>query len=265
MFKLLKAAVVLLMLLLIINPGLSQDQKNSQVVLDKVSETYKTSRSYYFEAVVISEIKSAGLNMKTEAPITIAVMKPDKMRTQVSNPMMQLEVLIVSNGETTWEYMPNQKKYTKRESSVGNVDKELYHQIWASALGVIFPRYDRINEGITRARILPDEVIQIGGNDIDCYVVEAEFSPIEPNSESKPSTKSFWIDKTRNIVLKEISRSKMKTELGGPIERIQTTIFRTANINETLPDTLFIFAPPEGAKEVKDLNQRERKGKQQNR
>jgi TonB family protein len=41
---------------------------------------------------------------------------------------------------------------------------------------------------------------------------------------------------------------------GGPMEVIETTTLTLAKMNEPLPESLFVFAPPAGAKEVEEIN-----------
>jgi hypothetical protein len=56
-------------------------------------------------------------------------------------------------------------------------------------------------------------------------------------------------------VLKEVATNKMKPgALGGATEITYLTTFAAAKLNEPLPDALFIFTPPDGAREVKQFN-----------
>jgi hypothetical protein len=67
-----------------------------------------------------------------------------------------------------------------------------------------------------------------------------------------PLVRTYWIDKTRNIVLRE--RFERKPESIGPDSNLgdleSTSTVTRLSLNEPVPDGLFVFAPPEGAKEA---------------
>ena len=74
------------------------------------------------------------------------------------------------------------------------------------------------------------------------------------------SKRTFWIDEKGFLIAREISRATAKPPgLKHPVEIIQTVSFATARANEELPDSLFVFVPPEDAEQVDTFNRQARR------
>jgi len=105
------------------------------------------------------------------------------------------------------------------------------------------------------ARIIPEEVISIDGKSINCYVVEVIYRAPRNSSDINASViVTYWIDKTRSIVIRKMSKQKF-TSLP-PDERTETVgliTFSLVKVDESLPASLFAFTPPEGIKEVAEF------------
>jgi outer membrane lipoprotein-sorting protein len=253
--------------------ALSQNQDESQNILKNVSQTYNSLTSYYFEANSIVEIRSERAQMKMERPIALASVKPDKMRMEVKSPLM--DMLVISNGPTTWEYMPRLNQYTKKSGGPTTIvskgkdgiertsDKEEYLRLMAIALGVLLPRYDNILDGLKRSKLLREESLGINGASITCYVIEAEYDRPEAIPNAKESPRTFWIDKERLVVLREQYIVKIPSSEFGTGEQTHTVEFKVVKVNEALPETLFSFTPPEGAKEGEELSSPSRRKNKQ--
>jgi outer membrane lipoprotein-sorting protein len=264
---------ILLSLFLPTGTALSPDQDESQHILKNVSQTYKTLTSYCFEANSIVEIKTERTQMKMERPILLAAIKPDKIRMEVKSQLMDL--LVVSNGPVTWEYMPQLNQYIKRTGGPTTIvskgvdgiestsDKEEYLHLMAVALGVLLPRYDDILEGLKRSNLLREESLEINGASMSCYVIEAEYDKPEAFPGAKESPKTFWIDRERFVVLRERYIVKIPSGEFGAGEQTHTLEFKAVKVNEALPETLFSFTPPEGAKEGEELSSPSGKKKKQ--
>jgi outer membrane lipoprotein-sorting protein len=231
----------------------SPGQESGKSLLERVERTYKSLDSYQFEGTMSTQVSSADGKINIDAAFVMAANKPDKIRVEIKSPAMGLEYFSIASGKTTWEYLPRQGQYTRRESKDAYVDKELYFRMWALALGVMLPSFERITERLMRAEIVREESIAISGIR-NCYVVEAEYDSPDYGLGSGPSHKTFWIDKDRSAVLKEISTDTMKSTALVGAETVYVTAFTVVKLNELLDDALFIFSPPSEAKEVKRLD-----------
>lgn len=251
-----KSATIIVAFILFVKGG-SEALPNQDIakdLLEKVSETYKSSSSYHFEGTVTSETKSPVVQSKIEAPFVLAAIKPDRIRVEVKSPAMGLEILSITSGRTTWEYLFPQRQFTKKESKATYAENELYSRMWAVALGVMLPQFE-YTERLVKAKILSEESVEISNTSRSCYVIEAEYDSSDSRPSGGTSHKTLWVDKERYVVLKEVATNKMTwAALGGPAEMIFVTTFNVSKLNEPLPDALFIFTPPDGAKEVKQFN-----------
>jgi outer membrane lipoprotein-sorting protein len=223
-------------LLAVTSLGSSQDEKGGRELLKEVSQVYKNLKSYHFEGVMVIESKANGVQWKMDTTMVAAAVKPDKIRVEM------MGILMVSSGQTKWVYIPDLKQYSQNALvKVGERHLSLF------ALYEV-GRYEHIAERVKAARILGQEAVEVQGKSIDCTVVQVEYDPLGIGQPLR----TFWIDKARHIVLRE--SLKIESSPINPIDVKQTFIFTIAKVNEPIPDSLFVFIPPEGAKEVKELS-----------
>ncbi|MGH7807683.1 MAG: LolA family protein [Thermodesulfobacteriota bacterium] len=228
-------------------------QESGKSLLEKVERTYKNLDSYQFEGTISSQIESASGEISIDASFVMAAIKPDKVRVEIKSPAMGLEYFSIASGKTTWEYLPRQGQYTRKESKEAFGEKELYFRMWALALGVMLPSFERITERLKNAEIVREESISVSGSK-NCYVVEAEYDSPDYGHGGGTSHKTFWIDRDRYAVLKEITTDTMKLGALRGAETRYVTTFAVVKLNEPLDDSLFIFTPQDGAKEVKQFD-----------
>ncbi|HXG66496.1 MAG TPA: redoxin domain-containing protein [Blastocatellia bacterium] len=257
------ALALILILLSPVYPTQAQDANPAQELLRKVGETYRNTKSYHFESTAVVESSSARMESKMNIPITVAAVRPEnKVRFDVKS--LTLDVVTVSDGKTKWSYLPAAREYMKEpvEPEDARQNEAEIHRM-AGFLGVRIPSYEDIAERVKSAKILREEALEVQGKKIDCYVVEVEYEPDGRKPGVEVSPKTFWVDKARNVVLKEFFTTKVKPHpLRNIIETKQTITFAVAMVNEPLPDALFTFAAPENAAEVEalDLPGREPRG-----
>jgi outer membrane lipoprotein-sorting protein len=236
----------------------SGNKSDAAEIIAKVAETYRNAQSYEFDVLEVLETTARGSETKKETRVHVAAVKPDKMQMEITGSMMGLDSLMISNGSTTWEYLPNHKQYVKRigtpttitskgiDSKKTALNKELYFRVWAAALGVSMPDYSGIEQTMLNPRLLREEPIEVSGTNIDCYVIEGDDT--QPQFDLSPKT--FWIDKARYLVVREMYTLSLR---GQGVTK-HTTVFKVATVNELLPDSMFLFTPPEGATLVDDFN-----------
>ncbi len=246
MLKAKTVALLVLIPLATASLSLSQDQVSGEELLAKASEAYRSLKSYYFEGVMIFETETEAMQerAKVETLIVMAAVRPGKIRDEFKRGM-----LTVSDGQATWVYSRKLNQYTKRKAAV--LASEGTGELEAGFMS----KYGRITEGLKQAKVLREEVVEVEGKAVECYVVEASYEPMAELSNFEASPKLFWIDKKRHIVLKDISSVVMKLPQPGTARHLrQTTEFSIARINEPVADDLFTFNVPEGAKEVDELS-----------
>jgi peroxiredoxin/outer membrane lipoprotein-sorting protein len=222
----------------------------AQALLDRVSQSYRSMTSYRFEGVIHVDMNVLGSNQSMDMPVLMAAVKPGRTRTEMRNPAFSM--ISVSNGETSWVYVPQLAQYTKRVSapipsgdSAGTVD--------AMAAGTPLARYVAMSRGLKDCRLVREEPVELDGAPVDCHVVEADYE-LPPGLDARASPTTFWIDNARSAVLKESVEVEFKNQTGQDARMRQTTSYALVLVNETLPDTLFSFRPPDDAKEVEEIS-----------
>ena len=169
---------------------------------------------------------------------------PGKMR--IDSKMLGMAFTMISDGESTWAYNSMGKEYVKRPVALGTT-------ALSSAMGVRLPDVSKVSMS---AKTLREETIEVDGEKHDCWVVEHSIGKMEvPGSQGAPAVQvsdmvmTQWIDKKLLFAFQITTSMNMQAT-----DHIQMTmIMRGLKIDQLLPDSLFTFTPPPGAKEVPDL------------
>lgn len=258
-------------------------QPNAQDILKKVSNKLVKAESYQFEGQTSFEMKSEGIQIKVDLPFVIAQNKEGKYKIEMRIPILG-KIQMVCDGKNEWMYFDFDKEYSKKPF-VKNEGTESLAQI-ASALQMFgLPLADatgtNTNSDVKTANILREETVNVNGNDVACYVIEVEYdlskNPLagvaDALMESKPgeaeadaklqklqkafkegtSKMTMWIDKENAVIVRHQSTGGLLGNLlgafGNGTEANILTDMQIVKLNETLPESLFIFTPPADAKE----------------
>jgi cytochrome c biogenesis protein CcmG, thiol:disulfide interchange protein DsbE len=239
-------------------PASQTTAPDAKAILKQVAETYKNLRSYHFEGRYTWEhtTEAMGLKDKTnrEELFVNAAIKPDRTRIESKNTIFS--VTTVSDGKTNWVYAPAANEYTKTDKGSVNPPKYDTTADPTANFGVAyyFPiQLSHVTDQLREAKIIGKETLEIEGRRVDCLVIEANYVTASTRDELTIYTRKLWIDKSRNIVLRDIQYREFKRESGSTVNSKMTYIFTVARVGEPIPETLFTFAPPEGAKEVAKL------------
>jgi thiol-disulfide isomerase/thioredoxin len=204
---------------------------------------------------------------------------PDRMRIESD------DVTIVVDGQFTWMYVASLKQYAKL-AAIGNLFKQaatgdLFKQAPAGDLFKQAPAGDLLTSlGVNKdklaasskkffsgQRTLRGETLEIDGQRIECWVVETrmdkvDLSPWLPSSlanqklpEMSDFVYMFWFEKETGLQRQTTISGKIKMALptGTQSMEMKTKELIRYKFDEPLPDSLFQFTPPAGAKEVDEL------------
>lgn len=267
-FKSLASSFLILLLMAVVAVAqaqntVSQPQPDAKELLKKVNEAHKNLKSFHLEGQTVLEMKGDGVFMRFELPFVIAYGAAGQKRLQVKNPFDGNKT-IVSDGKTEWVYLPTEKQFTKKpfdKASLPEAGTSPLHQFKGDSMFADMIS-DDLTDGMVSAKIVREEVVELSGQRINCYVVEAIYSD---KSEGAAPEKglvlpmTFWVDKDRQVVLQH------KFDGGGVFAQMfkafadnanftMSTTLSVAKFNETLPDSLFAFTPPADATEVEKFD-----------
>lgn len=208
-------------------------------ILTGVSETYANANEYRF--AVTKKGEESGV-------MKIAVRKPDRFRFEADGRVVDgadafSKVLIVSDGGTTWNYRAEENSYTKKRVAPALLDTEpaevTPETFVLQAEAVFLTRYARFAKAADHARVLRKENVQSGGQSVACTVVEIE-APLPGYRD----TYTWWVDEKTHLVLREDTRPASSRR------PLSSTIYTEAAIGEPIPEQMFHFTPPPGARLV---------------
>jgi TonB family protein len=264
-------AAVAFLLVVTASAGVAQspNQSDSQTsppdakaILKQVAETYKNLRVYHFEGRYTYEqvIESIGLKdeIKREELFVNAAIKPDRSRIESKN--THISVISVSDGKTKWTYTPGPNEYTKIEEGPVKLVTGGSTRISAPMAHLanstnLLTGFSRLTERLGDAKIVGEETMEVGGRRSVCVVIEAYYFPTSAGNQSSTMKRKLWIDKGRNIVLRQIQDTESRMLWGRNMNTKTTYVFTVARVDERIPESLFAFVPPEGAKEVAELRE----------
>jgi len=214
-------------------------EPSGTAILRRAAEAYKSLKSESVEATVVTEMKT----FRTETPIAGWIARPGKLRFEVTNSMIGSQT--ISDGRSTWKYVPSFGQYT-RTPAFPNI-----FPVPEGSADILIGAH--IMDRLHSAKLLRREKLTVDGKPVDCDVIEAAYTPERPNP-GPPRTKTFWVDIRRKLILKASSLVRMdSSEAAGPLEMAQSISVNSIKLNTRMPDSLFVFIPPEGAREVSEL------------
>jgi thiol-disulfide isomerase/thioredoxin len=175
---------------------------------------------------------------------------PDRERFETN------DVIMVVDGQFTWIYIPSQKQYAKR-AAIGDL---------LAALGIKSSAFASNTEHfMSGLKTLREESLEIDGQRIECWVVEARIGKLDlswvpsPSGEFKPDLSdlvyTFWLEKETGLQRQATMSGKAQMPFSNghqPVE-MKTRELTRYKFDEPLPDSLFQFTAPAGAKEVDEL------------
>jgi outer membrane lipoprotein-sorting protein len=198
-----------------------------KAILQKTSDTYGNAKSFHLTASIVSETKAGGSKMaSSQTEQDMVLVRPDKVRVEFRYPSAG-SWLRVSDGKMHTEYRALTKEVNQKPATPDDI---------GMLRNTILLHLEELTEGLKSAKLVGSEPFTLDGKSIDCHVIEAIYEPanLPPGAEALPT--KYWIDKSRFIVLREVSGSTAKKS-----ENLRTTTFSTARINELVADHLFAF------------------------
>jgi thiol-disulfide isomerase/thioredoxin len=237
-------------ILALVTAILPQGTPDGGDLLKQTGDAYNRLRSYQYELEMVTDITASGAPVRVTMTNSVAAVNPDKKRIETRSATSGARSTIVSDGSCTWFYNSVLNQYAKRLAS------QRFQPMDASfGLGQL-PDSSRLFSG---ARTVRGQVIEAGGRKYECWLVEAKIDRFtmaqSPGMVLTDCSVSFWITKDRNIPMRTALSGKMQgSPISGPVEVHQEMKTTSLSVNADLPDALFRFTAPAGAKEVAEFD-----------
>jgi outer membrane lipoprotein-sorting protein len=224
-----RPTILLGLLALVLRGALAQAPPDVAEILKRVSETYKGVSEY--ELVGDATASDPETGKPGAFHVVFAFKGPNRYRMEGVGPGTGLDDLVfadmvmVYDGSVAWFYRPKSNQYGY---FLGN---DLFNDFrdgkyaTPEAMDDFMTRRCRSAEDFSdEATFLREEAMEVGGAKIECYVVSMTDG-------------TWWIDKKSNRIVRQDHDET-------------STVFTTIKLGEPLPDSLFKFVPPAGAKQI---------------
>jgi outer membrane lipoprotein-sorting protein len=220
--------------------ALPAQEPSAESILKQVAQTYRGIRTESIEATLVLVANANA--MRIEIPVTGARRGPGEVRIEAKNPMMGTQT--VSDGKHVWKYVDRFQQYTKKPASEGmDAATQGPGRILAG---------EKVMDGLVKSNLLRREKVPVAGKEIECDVIEAVYSGTEDGQPKREESKTYWVDRDRSVILK-MSFPLMVPSSGGRLEMTQTIAVNSIRLDQPLSDSLFVFTPPAGAREVAEF------------
>jgi peroxiredoxin/outer membrane lipoprotein-sorting protein len=219
-------------------------QLSAQQIVAKVVETYRRLSTYQVEVVEQAFTWVGGYGPATsETRYNLAFEMPGKIRLTVKR--SGLDLLVVSDGQGTWWYLPSKKTYTHLAAAttlrVGG-GAEMRADLAGQAEHLLAGRYTGLLALARGAVLKRQDDLKVSGRKVRCYVVELHRGH---------DLQQLWIDEERFLVLRHYevihpvrNGKEYRIELRSNVKQVELGV---------PPAGLFVFTPPPKAHEVEAL------------
>lgn len=227
----------------------AQTAPDARAMLKETADVLVHCKSYVIDQRTVVDMKG-GTQSRIEMSVRMAASNPGKMRIESSGQLGNM--MIVSDGEHTWMYLGQLNQYTKTAAASS---PEALVKSLVPGMGDMIDKL-KAKDPYLSAKITGEEAVEVDGQKIDCYVVEANLDKIAmPGSMNmKDGVQKLWIDKASRLTLKQTLTAAIDGgPLSAPMQMNQAVTVVSEKLNEPVPDSLFTFTPPEGAKEVPEF------------
>ena len=209
--------------------AVGQTRPDAAEILRKVSQTYAAVKQYQLESEGTERNRGAA-----PSRMKLAVKPPNRYRMEGMVPLGGDasdfgDTVIVCDGSFVWFYVGKTNQYASFPLGEATADAPGdLGDLRPEAIDLfIFARFRHAADFIDGSKFLREEVIDLAGRRVDCYVLA-----IPPKSELPAPT--WWVAKNSYQVVRRDDAES-------------STVFSTIKLNEPLPDELFTFKPPPGA------------------
>ena len=229
-----RPTILIGLLTLLLGAAPAQAQPEVADILKKVSKTYKGVSQYDF--VAEQTLKEQGDNTPPlHAHVRIAFRAPNQYRLEgmipglLSDDSNFEEVVMIHDGSALWFYLPKSNQYGSIPADKLAVDREGSTHTPEATDRVAMEKYRVAADFADAAKFLREDEIEVAGAKVGCYVVSVP--------EKWPGPYTWWFDKERYHIVREVTADG-------------STVYTAIKLGEPLPDRLFQFKPPPGARKV---------------
>lgn len=242
----------------------SDQKKDATELLTQVENRYKSLDHFQLEAVIHSSIEAGQRHQSVDVPIKYTLVDPGKTRIEVTDSRMAMT--LVSDGSTTWTYIPSMNKYTvKKASLLQNGDNAAAtpdpNQNFRGIAEQLTKPFETITDEVKKAEITGEKTYSLDGKEVPVYVVSAVFKNGPQYQDSDATPTILLIAKDSKLVMKQEQKFNMESpQMGGKVHIEQTIEMKKAVLDGKIPDKTFTFNVPDNADKIDHFPTKENNG-----
>jgi outer membrane lipoprotein-sorting protein len=208
-------------------------------ILTKVAQRYAALDGYQIEGVYeITQTRGGNTNENSMKFRLDGADKSHKLHVRCAISSLPLE--LISDGSTTWNYLPSKSAYTKVDAvATESSDQPAEGEDLASQMhGIAIVNFASLKPPFAGWTVNGEKQLKTENGKVRCYLVE---------SKTAQGTRKLWVDEEEGFVLRSetvFMQEDFLTQVNLVIKRFGT---------EMLPDSTFTFVAPDGVKRVDDL------------
>lgn len=239
------------------------DNSDALKLLGKVSKRYADATSYRIEAIKESRLSSELSSSWHKEMLTAEQARGNRYRFEGRS--SSGSGIVVSDGVTEWNLHRTYGQYIKRPpGTFGNpLPKTAFEPDERPELEAFWLRRNlaTVGDSVKSAHFLAEETISIGDHRVTCLVVTFGPADLRTPFPYARTTRTFWIDRERSIIVKSLLVSEGDQTYGSsrpPAHPIlfhseEVTLYPVAELDEPVPDTDFAFTVPQDASLVEQF------------
>jgi|GEM_PF-766439 len=209
-----------------------------------IAEMYKDLGDYHFEGDVSVRMRRGRQTQTTGYKLRTAQELPYKYMISIGGDRARQ---LVINDTMTWAYHPESRQYVKRPGTLLPVSLR-------SDFPNLISTYARLDELTESARIIEvDTTYEMVEEVRRAYLLELIPKPTDQTA-GQSITMMLWVDRESLEVLQERRSSYIPNSPYGPMSVRQTTSYSSAILNNDIPDSLFVFTPPDSTDRVTHID-----------
>jgi outer membrane lipoprotein-sorting protein len=202
--------------------------------LRKAAAAYRDLKSFQADATAERVQDVQGKRDRTLVRIALYTSGPNKIRLDTKDSNNSTRSVLLFDGGKVTEFHAWSNQY-----ALLSLETKLDVK-FSPARGVGFGEmtYDTITDGVSTAALRARQTLELGTELVECVVVDVEYA-------GSIAKFSFWIMESKNLVLQRAVAYPDGSVINTVVSRV-----RALTVNEEIPDSIFQFSPPDGAREV---------------
>jgi thiol-disulfide isomerase/thioredoxin/outer membrane lipoprotein-sorting protein len=227
----------------------AQPPRDGFAILRRVSAVYGKARRFYLAGDIHARLTTAAGTDTSLAWFVAASGGNGRLRDQLDAPGATMAR--VSNGAKSWIYDGQNHQYVEHQEPIATPDgmDSLQVQQLGGIIGAILNSYRGILDGADSVSVLRSETVRQNGRTSVCDVVRARYSA---PAADRVMVRTYWVERERGLVLRQETSLRTQSD-DGAAERSETMWFRKTSVDQPIPDSVFAFRPPAGARKVDQL------------